>query len=148
MKAQVNIWGWCVVDNANWAGAYSPHGRVAKISAVYGTKEEAEQHLAMLQCMPEFLRKEWIIVNIGMTFFEHEEKTTEKAYRRLKKGEIVLETDEYYDDAKKAWVPPTGSVGGEAPDPAYTAHRQFRRAIPTEEVREKHDEQGKRDTTN
>lgn len=57
---------------------------------------------------------------------------SEKHYRRLKKGEIVLETDEYYDDAKKAWVSPTGSVGGGAPDPAYTAHRQFRRAIPTE----------------
>jgi len=51
------------------------------------------------------------------------------SYRRLQKGEIVLPTDELYDDAKKAWVAPVGSVGKPAPDPSFTAHRQFRRAV-------------------
>lgn len=50
-------------------------------------------------------------------------------YRLLKKGEIVLATDEYYDDAKKEWVVPQGSIGSPAPDPRYTSHRLFRRKI-------------------
>ena len=50
-------------------------------------------------------------------------------YRRLEKDEVILPTDECYDDDKKAWLPPTYSIGGLAPDPNYTAHRQFRRKI-------------------
>ncbi len=49
------------------------------------------------------------------------------SYRALKEGEIVLETDEYFHDDLKAWVPPTNSVGQPAPDPRFTSHRQFRR---------------------
>lgn len=72
MKAQVDVWGWCVVDSANWAGAYAPHNVIAKVQAVFETKELAEAHLAMLKLMPPFLHKDWIIVNVGMTFFEIE----------------------------------------------------------------------------
>jgi hypothetical protein len=50
-------------------------------------------------------------------------------YRLLKMGEIVLDTDEYYNDDKKAWVHPGASVGGPAPDPRYTSHRIFRRVV-------------------
>jgi hypothetical protein len=52
-----------------------------------------------------------------------------RQFRRLEMGEIVLATDEIYDDHKRAWVEPEWSVGKPAPDPAYTSHRQFRREI-------------------
>ncbi len=52
-----------------------------------------------------------------------------RQFRRLEMGEIVLVTDEIYDDHKRAWVDPEWSVGKPAPDPAYTSHRQFRREI-------------------
>jgi hypothetical protein len=52
-----------------------------------------------------------------------------RQFRRLEMGEIVLATDEIYDDHKREWVEPKWSVGEPAPDPAYTSHRQFRREI-------------------
>jgi hypothetical protein len=52
-----------------------------------------------------------------------------RQFRRLEMGEIVLATDEIYDDHKREWVEPIWSVGKPAPDPAYTSHRQFRREI-------------------
>jgi hypothetical protein len=52
-----------------------------------------------------------------------------RQFRRLEMGEIVLATDEIYDDHKREWVEPIWSVGDPAPDPAYTSHRQFRREI-------------------
>ena len=52
-----------------------------------------------------------------------------RQFRRLEMGEIVLATDEIYDDHKREWVEPEWSVGKPAPDPAYTSHRQFRREI-------------------
>jgi hypothetical protein len=52
-----------------------------------------------------------------------------RKYRRLEEGEIVLATDEIYDDHVRQWVEPNWSVGKPAPDPAYTSHRQFRRKI-------------------
>ncbi len=52
-----------------------------------------------------------------------------RQFRRLEMGEIVFATDEIYDDHKREWVEPEWSVGKPAPDPAYTSHRQFRRAI-------------------
>jgi hypothetical protein len=51
-------------------------------------------------------------------------------YRLLKEGEVVLVTDEYYNDDRKQWVNPEGSVGHPAPNPCYTSHRVFRRALP------------------
>lgn len=48
-------------------------------------------------------------------------------YRLLQKDEIVLETDEYYNDDRKEWVEPQNSVGNPAPDPQFTSHRLFRR---------------------
>jgi len=56
-----------------------------------------------------------------------EEQLTQ--YRRLEMGEIVLATDEIYDDITREWVEPEWSVGKPAPDPDYTSHRQFRRKI-------------------
>lgn len=52
-------------------------------------------------------------------------------YRLLTKGEIVQPTDEYLkDDVSPAvWVPVAHSVGKPAPDPQFTAHRKFRRAV-------------------
>jgi hypothetical protein len=52
-----------------------------------------------------------------------------RQFRRLEMGEIVLATDEIYDDHKREWVESEWSVGKPAPDPAYTSHRQFRRKI-------------------
>ena len=52
-----------------------------------------------------------------------------RQFRRLEIGEIVLATDEIYDDHKRQWVEPEWSVGKPAPDPSYTSHRQFRREI-------------------
>jgi hypothetical protein len=49
-------------------------------------------------------------------------------FRILEKDEIIRETDQYYDDAKHEWVA-TICAGQKAPDPAYTAHRIYRRAI-------------------
>lgn len=53
----------------------------------------------------------------------------ETRYRGLRKGETVLATDEIYDDARKEWCSAEGQVGKPAPDPRFTAHRQFRRAL-------------------
>lgn len=64
-----------------------------------------------------------------MNTIMHESLKITPLFRRLKEGEIVLETDQYYDDHKRAWVAPQGSVGGPAPNPSYTAHRQFRRPV-------------------
>lgn len=55
-------------------------------------------------------------------------------YRLLKKGEIVLETDQYYDDDKGQWVAPLSSVGYPAPDPMFTSHRVFRRAVASDSI--------------
>lgn len=53
--------------------------------------------------------------------------TASKAqYRSLKKGEKILETDEYLDDI--GWVL-TKCAGRLAPDPLYTCHRQYRRKL-------------------
>jgi len=57
------------------------------------------------------------------------EKQQISEFRRLEMGEIVLATDEIYDDHKREWVEPEWSVGEPAPDPDYTSHRQFRRKI-------------------
>lgn len=55
-------------------------------------------------------------------------------YRLLKKGEIVLETDQYYDDDKGQWVAPLSSIGYPAPDPMFTSHRVFRRAVASDSI--------------
>lgn len=57
-----------------------------------------------------------------------------RKFRHLEEGEIVLATDEIYDDHKRAWVAPVLCVGKPAPNPCYTSHRQFRREIkPTDD---------------
>ncbi len=56
-----------------------------------------------------------------------------KLYYYLKKGDIIQEGDEvemsanYNDPAK--WVLASHSIGGEAPDPSFMAHRIYRRLI-------------------
>ena len=65
-------------------------------------------------------------------------------YRRLEKGEIVSEGDEYddcvnpwnpwKDDAK--WAPAGKNVGTVAPDPQFPAHRKFRRPLKADRRRE------------
>jgi len=50
----------------------------------------------------------------------------EVEYRRLKKGEKILKTDEYLDDDR--WVLTT-CAGDLAPDPQYTCHREYRRRL-------------------
>lgn len=56
-------------------------------------------------------------------------------YRRLHKDEIIKAGDEidrcanpWHDDPIWVTVHPA-SVGGKAPDPAYPAHRQYRRRV-------------------
>ncbi len=49
---------------------------------------------------------------------------TNKKYRRLRFGEAIRSTDEYLDE--DGWVITT-CAGGKAPDPQYTAHREYRR---------------------
>jgi hypothetical protein len=53
-------------------------------------------------------------------------------YYYLKKGELIQEGDEV--DVSNGWNDPAEwrlalSVGDTAPDPAYPAHRQYRRRI-------------------
>lgn len=57
------------------------------------------------------------------------EEMLPKGYRPL----LLEEKDEIGDDHKREWVEPEWSVGKPAPDPAYTSHRQFRRAINSQE---------------
>lgn len=57
-----------------------------------------------------------------------------KLYYYLKEGEIVQDGDECevsanWNDPPK-WVPAGRTVGTPAPDPAYIAHRKYRRLIP------------------
>lgn len=49
-------------------------------------------------------------------------------YRALKKDELIEENDEVYDDDKHGWRK-TICAGTPAPDPQFTAHRMYRRAI-------------------
>ncbi len=51
--------------------------------------------------------------------------TWDHNYRRLEKGEIILSEDEVQND-DGSWRP-TRCAGQEAPDPAYTPHRVYRR---------------------
>ena len=60
------------------------------------------------------------------------------AYRHLEKGEVIQEGDEidrcadpWRDDPKWEPVHPK-NVGEQAPDPAFPAHRQYRRRITPE----------------
>ena len=60
----------------------------------------------------------------------------EREYRRLKKGEIILEGDEI-DSCVDAWRDdpawePAVNIGEPAPDPQYLSHRQYRR--PTKKI--------------
>ena len=50
----------------------------------------------------------------------------DQRYRPLREGEIIQAADEYmFDDG--TWGSPGPTVGTPAPDPAYTAHRWYRR---------------------
>lgn len=55
----------------------------------------------------------------------------DKHYRQLKKDEIILPLDEIQND-DGSWSNTT-SAGDKAPDPQYTAHRQFRRRVVDQE---------------
>lgn len=50
-------------------------------------------------------------------------------HRRLKKDEIIEATDECFNDHTKQWEASRHCVGKPAPDPAYTAHRSYRRPL-------------------
>jgi len=52
-------------------------------------------------------------------------KTDWQNYRKLKKGEIIRETDEFLEDGK-GWRKAI-CVGTPAPDPQFTSHRWYRR---------------------
>ena len=60
-------------------------------------------------------------------FDESDPMETSKKYRRLEKGEIIREFDEYLD-GNKGWVE-SGCIGFSAPDPRVTAYRQYRREV-------------------
>lgn len=49
-------------------------------------------------------------------------------FRQLKKGEVIEKDDEVLCDSKIGWTK-TNCVGELAPDPQYSAHRIYRRAI-------------------
>lgn len=51
----------------------------------------------------------------------------DQAYRRLEEGEIILSTDEVYNDVTKTWHRSEHCVGKPAPNPNYTSHRTYRR---------------------
>jgi len=54
---------------------------------------------------------------------------SKKNYYRLKKGDKIIVGDQVYNDISKEWELSVNSVGGLAPDPCYTSHRQFRREV-------------------
>jgi hypothetical protein len=47
-------------------------------------------------------------------------------WRLLDEGEIILETDEYYDEDKKIWRKPL-CIGSKALDPRHTSNGLYRR---------------------
>lgn len=53
--------------------------------------------------------------------------TWDYRYRMLEKGEVIREGDECLTDSRIGWQPAGHTVGTEAPDPRYTAHRIYRR---------------------
>lgn len=52
----------------------------------------------------------------------------DQRYRRLDEGEIIQPGDEVEVDHPYGWKPAT-QIGKPAPDPAYTSHRVYRRAL-------------------
>jgi hypothetical protein len=50
------------------------------------------------------------------------------SYRMLRKGELIEQNDEVFDDDKKCWRK-TICAGGLAPDPQYSFHRIYRRLL-------------------
>lgn len=64
-------------------------------------------------------------VNGGTPFAE----ALGSAYRILTEGETIRESDEFLDDGG-VWRKTT-CAGQEAPNPAYTSHRQYRRRVDT-----------------
>lgn len=53
--------------------------------------------------------------------------TWDNRYRPLREGETITAGDECLTDGHLGWQPATHDIGGKAPDPAYTAHRMYRR---------------------
>jgi len=67
-------------------------------------------------------------------FIPHESDNIKKhieptKFRLLKKGEIILATDELYDDGKREWVKAMYCIGKPVPDPDYTSHIKYRREV-------------------
>lgn len=54
------------------------------------------------------------------------------AYRLLKEGEVILDTDRFFDETISEWVKPN-CIGQPAPSPDYTSHRVYRREIKPKE---------------
>ena len=52
-------------------------------------------------------------------------------FRQLSEGEIIEAGDEVLTDAHLGWRPAGSTVGQTAPNPNYTAHRMYRRALST-----------------
>ena len=49
-------------------------------------------------------------------------------YRPLAEGEVIIATDEVFNDFTKGWqLTNAQCVGTKAPDPHYTSHRMYRR---------------------
>jgi hypothetical protein len=64
--------------------------------------------------------------------------TNDQEYRRLEKGEIVIEGDEIDQCINPwkdypVWKPVVKGIGAVAPDPQYPSHRQYRRKIESNE---------------
>lgn len=50
-------------------------------------------------------------------------------YRMLAEGEIIQQGDEVLTDSHLGWKPAAHTVGQKAPNPYFTAHRMYRRAL-------------------
>jgi len=77
---------------------------------------------------PSFDFIEFVLELSDKKIIRNSKHKSDKRYRLLSKDEIILKTDEYYNDDIGEWVKPR-CVGKETPDPGFTSHRKYRRAL-------------------
>lgn len=65
----------------------------------------------------------------------HDRHGWDHRYRPLKKGELILATDQIFDDTLAAWKSPRReTIASTAPDPSLTSHRMYRRVKDAERI--------------
>jgi hypothetical protein len=89
------------------------------------SKTDLERAIESWKASCDCLRSRVKRLESTLAYYQENEEAN---YRRLEKGEVIQADDQIFDDdcEQCLWLI-TGCAGGEAPDPRFIAHRQYRR---------------------